>query len=111
MGSIKYAAAIALLQTVAATSGAAGEVAHVAIRDMAFSPAVLTVRVGDAVEWMNSDFVDHTATARNGSWDVVIASGKAARVEMTKAGTFEYFCRYHPNMVGRIEVIKPVAIK
>ena len=55
--------------------------------------------------WNNVDFVDHTATARDGSWDVVIATGKTAQVVMNKAGVVEYFCRFHPNMTAKIEVL------
>ena len=34
----------------------------VAIRELKFQPAVLTVKVGDTVEWKNDDIVPHTAT-------------------------------------------------
>ena len=37
-------------------------------------------------------------------WNVSIAPGKSAKVVMKKAGTYDYFCRYHPNMTGRVIV-------
>lgn len=105
MRAFRNAAAFALLQMAAAAVAVAGEVAHVTIRDMAYVPPTLTVHVGDTVAWNNADFVDHTATARDGSWDVVIATGKTAQVVMNKAGVVEYFCRFHPNMTAKIEVL------
>jgi plastocyanin len=35
----------------------------VVIREVKFQPAVLTVKVGDTVEWRNDDIVAHTATS------------------------------------------------
>jgi plastocyanin len=62
-------------------------------------PGVLT---GDTIEWVNKDIFDHTATSKPGGWDVVVPAGKKARLVVKAAGTFEYFCRYHPNMTGTI---------
>ncbi|HVJ76906.1 MAG TPA: cupredoxin domain-containing protein [Hyphomicrobium sp.] len=84
--------------------GIAGAAVRVTIADLVFSPADITVKAGDTVEWVNNDFVDHTATAKNGAWDVMIPAGKSAHLKMTKVGTFTYFCRVHPDMVGTIRV-------
>ena len=83
----------------------AGAVVPIAISDLVFSPAEITVKVGDTVEWTNDDFVDHTATATDGEWDVAIPSGKSVTQQMTKAGTITYFCRVHPGMTGKIHVV------
>ena len=83
----------------------ASEVVKVSIGDLAFKPADVTVHVGDRVEWVNGDFVDHTATATSGDWDMEIPAGASAAVELTKAGTIDYFCRFHPNMTGTIKVL------
>ena len=64
------------------------------------------VAVGDTIEWVNNDIFDHTATAKTGTWDVVIPAGKRARAVMKKAGTFEYYCKFHPNMVATVTVKK-----
>jgi len=45
---------------------------QVKMEKLGFVPAEITAHVGDTIEWVNSDFVAHTATARNGSWDVLI---------------------------------------
>jgi len=31
----------------------------------------ITAHAGDTIEWVNNDFVAHTATARDGAWDVM----------------------------------------
>ncbi len=74
------------------------------ITDMAFTTARMHVRIGDTVEWVNNDIVDHTATEKNEAWSVTMAPGKSARVVMKEAGTIDYFCRYHPNMTGTLVV-------
>lgn len=99
-------AAFGLLALLAgSTAGLAGAVVRVAITDLTFSPAGITVKAGDTVEWVNNDFVDHTATAKNGDWDVAIPAGQSASQKMTKVGTFTYFCRVHPDMIGTIHVV------
>ncbi|MBS0536801.1 MAG: cupredoxin family copper-binding protein [Proteobacteria bacterium] len=79
------------------------EVITVTIDKMAFQPEV-TAKVGDTIVWDNKDVVAHTATATDKSWDVTIAAGKTGRVAVEKAGSFDYFCRFHPNMKGRVVV-------
>lgn len=82
-----------------------GDVVRVTINDLAYSPAEIRVRVGDIIEWMNGDFIDHTATAKSGDWDVTIVAGKLAQLQMTHVGKFAYFCRVHPGMTATIDVI------
>jgi plastocyanin len=82
----------------------AGDSIKITIADLAFSPADVTVKLGDTIEWVNRDFVDHTATDRGGAWDVAIAVGRSSKVTLTKPGTFAYFCKMHPNMTGTIHV-------
>jgi plastocyanin len=45
----------------------------------------------------------HTATA-DGKFDVVIPPHQSASTVVTKAGAIEYYCRFHPNMRGRLQV-------
>ena len=85
-------------------SGARAETIRVEISKILFAPAEIKVRVGDVVEWVNSDFVAHTATARDGRFDVMLEPGKSGRTTMQKAGSIDYYCRYHPNMTGRVTV-------
>jgi hypothetical protein len=47
--------------------------------------------------------VAHTATVRGG-FDVMIEANKSASWVLKKAGIVEYYCRFHPNMKGRITI-------
>jgi plastocyanin len=60
--------------------------------------------IGDTIEWTNDDIVTHTATARNGAWDVMIEPKGKSSITLKSPGTIEYYCRLHPNMVGSITV-------
>lgn len=99
-GRILTAIALCALGSVSAHAG----VITIAIDKMAFQPEV-TAKVGDTIVWDNKDVVAHTATASDKSWDVTIAPGKTSRIAITKAGRFDYYCRFHPNMKGRIVVV------
>ena len=99
--------AIGLAAGAGAASAAAPPAVVIAIGAMSFSTPKAPIRVGDTVEWVNNDIVDHTATDKSGLWNVSMAPGQSARVVMKKAGTFDYFCRYHPNMIARLVVAGP----
>lgn len=89
---------------IAAASPAAAAVVKVEMKGIGFAPAKISAKVGDTVEWTNRDFVVHSATARDKSWDVSIPANKSGRAVMKKAGKIAYYCRYHPNMTGEIDV-------
>jgi plastocyanin len=75
------------------------------IDDLGFGAPSSPIHVGDVVEWQNRDIFDHTATAKNGLFDVIIKAGGRARTVARQPGEIEYFCRYHPNMSAKINVI------
>lgn len=78
------------------------------IVDFAFSPATLTIQVGDTVTWTNADAVVHTATAGSGAFDSGdLAQGESYSVTFTAPGTYDYLCTPHPDMTGRIVVAPP----
>jgi plastocyanin len=81
------------------------ELVQVTIGNLEYSPAEMKAKVGDTIVWVNKDFVDHTATMRGG-WDVAIEADKSARLVLKKPGTFDYYCRVHPNMTGKI-IVQP----
>jgi plastocyanin len=82
----------------------AGETIRITIDKLAFSPAQVSAHVGDTVEWVSNDFIAHTATAHDKEWDVAIPAKGTARVNLQRTGEIDYFCRFHPNMTGRISV-------
>lgn len=79
---------------------------NVNIIDFAYSPANITVKVGDTVTWTNMDSVDHTVTVTNGEGpdSELFGKGETYSYTFTKAGKYEYFCKPHPNMVGSVTV-------
>ncbi|WP_413991034.1 cupredoxin domain-containing protein [Labrys okinawensis] len=79
----------------------------VKINDVAFDPAVVFAHPGDVIEWQNGDFIDHTATARNGQWDITLPMGATRRLKLTRPGELPYFCKFHPGMRGTIHVTGP----
>ena len=71
---------------------------QITMQDLVVTPAEVSAKVGDTIEWINKDVFAHTATARNGDFDVNIAPKKTVTSVLKKAGTVEYYCRFHPNM-------------
>lgn len=70
-----------------------------------FEPSTLTIRVGETVRWFNDDALPHTVSATDGSWDSGnLAPGASFERGFESAGSFPYICRYHPGMVGNVEV-------
>lgn len=96
----------AILSVVLGTIGsvpAHAETIRVSIDKLVFSPANISAKVGDTIEWVNDDILAHTATVK-GDWDVMIPAKKNASYVLKKAGDVEYYCRFHPNMKGHIAV-------
>jgi plastocyanin len=77
---------------------------RLAIENMAFAELPTSARVGDAIEWFNQDVVPHTVTARDGSFDIIILPGKTGVTTVRTPGRMAFYCRYHPTMVGKIDV-------
>ncbi len=78
----------------------------VAIADFHFTPATITIHVGDTVTWTNQGPSPHTATASDGSFNTgVLQKGQSASHTFTRAGTFAYTCGIHPFMHGTVVVL------
>jgi plastocyanin len=77
---------------------------QITMENLEVSPAEASAKVGDTIEWINKDVLAHTATARNGDFDVNLPPKKTASFLLKKPGTVEYYCRYHPNMKATLKV-------
>ena len=77
---------------------------QISMENLEIMPAQASARVGDTIEWSNKDVLAHTATARNGDFDVMLPPKKTGSLVVRKAGTFEYYCRFHPNMKAMLNV-------
>ena len=83
---------------------AQGAFIQVKMEQVSYSPAHVSAHVGDTIEWINSDILVHTATARSGEWDLIVSPNQKKSVTLRAPGNIEYYCKYHPNMVGQITV-------
>ena len=81
------------------------DTAIIEIERFAFSPATTKVPVGATITWYNRESVPCTVTARDGSFDSGnLPAGGKFTYTFTQAGAFEYYCKIHPYMNGRIAV-------
>lgn len=78
---------------------------NVDIHSFMFMPESITVEAGSTVTFKNSDDVDHTVTAKDGSFDSgPISKGKTYSTTFTKPGVYQIYCKPHTFMVGTITV-------
>lgn len=75
----------------------------VTIKDFAFQPAELTIKVGDTVTWTNEDSAIHTATG-DGFDSGNLGKGETFSHTFNEIGTFDYICTIHPYMKGKVVV-------
>ena len=96
--------AVAAILVAALVSPASAETIKVTIDKVAYAPVNISARVGDTIEWSNVDLVAHTSTARDKSFDLMVMPNKKQTLTVKKAGEFDYYCKFHPNMTGHISV-------
>jgi plastocyanin len=98
---------VAAVLSAAAANLASAKVVRIDIEKLVFTPKDVTVEVGDTIEWINKDAFSHTATADDKSWEVVLAPHATGTYVVESAGIADYFCRFHPNMRGKITAAAP----
>ncbi len=76
----------------------------VTMDNMVFGQMPAGAKVGDTIIWVNNDTVQHTATARDGSFDVRLQPGKRGKTVLSKAGNLAIYCIYHPMMRTTLRV-------
>ena len=97
------------LSIIAALTLAGSVPAHAAtiqitMENLVIAPAETSAKVGDTVEWVNKDVFAHTATARDGDFDVTMPPKTTMTLVLKKAGTVDYYCRFHPNMKAVLKI-------
>lgn len=81
----------------------------VTIKNGVYSPSPVMVKVGQSVNWLNSDNIVHTATDP-GVFDTGNISPTSAHsdngdgVAFNSVGTFSYHCKIHPNETASVVV-------
>ena len=70
-----------------------------------FSQPDVTIAPGTEVIWTNLDSMRHSVTASDFSFDSgTMEEGDTFSFVFTTAGTFPYYCNFHPNMTATITV-------
>ena len=77
---------------------------EISMENLEISPAEASAKVGDTVKLVNKDDFAHTATARNGDFDMMMPPKKTVSMVLKKAGRIEYYCRFHPNMKATLNI-------
>ena len=78
----------------------------VTIDKMKFGTSRTGLHVGDRIVWDNHDIFQHSATAKDKSFDVDLPVGKKGTTVLRKAGDIAFVCKYHPGMKGTLKVAK-----
>ena len=77
----------------------------VTIQSYTFTPADISIKVGDTVTWTNLDTVAHNVVADDSSWSSgQLNKGDKFSFTFSQAGTYAYHCGVHPNMTGKVIV-------
>ena len=97
-------AALAATSACSPATPPAAKTYHVILKDLMFGPLPAQARVGDTIEWDNDDLFLHSATSAAGGFDVDVKAGAHVPMPLTRAGTFDFICKYHPGMKGRLVV-------
>jgi plastocyanin len=80
----------------------------VLIKRTAFSPASLTIKTGDTVNWVNSDTRDHQVVSNNGTFVApILGPGRAYAYQFQAAGTYHYHDGLNPALKATIVVTGP----
>lgn len=74
------------------------------IKNFAFDPASITVKVGSTVRWVNQDSVPHRIVFADGADSTVLAGMQSWSRKFDQAGTYDYACTIHPTMLGTVIV-------
>jgi plastocyanin len=87
-------------------SASSGGGVAVAMKNIAFAPTTVNVKVGQKITWTNDDSVPHNVTSQSGEKISSSTFGKGGTFSFTptKAGTIKYVCTIHPGMDGTIVV-------
>jgi plastocyanin len=98
------------------SGGAGGTSASIEVKTFIFRPKPLEVRTGTTVTWTNHDAIVHSVTAgtrahpKTAEFDGDLAESNGTfRHRFDVAGTYRYFCKYHPGsgMTGTVRVVRP----
>lgn len=82
----------------------AGGTVSIEMRNIAFNPSSVTVKVGQTVKWVNKDDAPHNVTG-GPLHSKTLRKGGSFSYTPTAAGTISYVCTIHPGMKATLTVI------
>lgn len=90
----------------AAPATSAGGGVAIGMKNIAFDPKAVTVKVGQEITWTDNESVEHNVVATSGAdfKSDIFGEGKTFKYTPEKAGTIAYECTIHPGMTGTITV-------
>jgi YVTN family beta-propeller protein len=77
---------------------------RISIIGFAFTPALLQVRRGEGVTWVNDDGAPHSVLVKNGVASDTVMPGSSYSANFDHPGDYDYLCSIHPYMSGKILV-------
>ena len=78
---------------------------EVEISGSAFVPATITIAVGTTVTWTNKHCCVHTVSSQGTLFDSGnLSNGATFSYTFNQKCTFEYHCKIHPAMTGKVVV-------
>jgi plastocyanin len=90
-----------------AAAGGANSAIEVNIDNFAFTPAVITVKAGTQITWVNHDDIPHTVDSTEGKFKSgALDTNDKFEFRFTQPGEYAYYCRVHPKMTGKI-IVQP----
>ena len=109
MGTFLLGAAVAAIASISLQAGkaVAADPAPVDIKidNFTFAPQRLIVKAGTTVTWRNQDDIPHAiASSIRLFKSKALDTDESYAFTLKTAGTYEYFCSLHPQMIGTIVV-------
>ena len=75
------------------------------IENFEFSPEQLEIPINAKITWIQKDSAPHDVTSINNEFkSPILNKDEEFSYTFTKAGDYNYYCRIHPSMKGKIIV-------
>lgn len=90
------------------TSAPAAKTLNVSMSGFRFNPPAITINVGDTIVWKNLENAPHHIVFDNISGQTgsgVLGKDDSYSYTFTTAGTFNYHCQLHAEMIGSVQVL------
>jgi plastocyanin len=92
------------IKTAATSQKPVPEIHTIEIENMQFQPAIVTVRIGDTIVWINKDIVAHCVTGLESNAWTSSKIPKGSSWKMVVSNSTDYYCAIHQVMKGKIVV-------